>query len=140
MAKTMLPLLLMILLFGCKTTSTTNDNSLKAQLKVISREMYEAGNEKYLVVDAIKDGLITPGKAYDIHYMSCKYLTIHTADSTINQTRSVSHVDDRGNKTIGELNSGVFLPPALKEQYCSKLLKFFSLLQEDHNVINIKSK
>lgn len=39
-----------------------------AKLEAISKEMYEQGNEKYLYVDAYKDGLLKDGDVYTISY------------------------------------------------------------------------
>lgn len=41
-----------------------------AKLEAISKEMYEQGNEKYLYVDAYKDGLLEDGEVYTIMFDS----------------------------------------------------------------------
>jgi hypothetical protein len=95
----------------------------KAALKVASKDMYDAGNEKYIIVDAIRDGLITPGIGYGILYMGGEFLRITTKDSLVAQRM----LDSPG-------HFGLKLPPVLKGQYLAKLKRFLIEQQEEPDV------
>lgn len=52
----------MLLFFNSRSLSQEN---LAKQLEEISRDMFNSGNDRYIVVDAIKDGLLQEGERYD---------------------------------------------------------------------------
>ncbi|MGN6566437.1 MAG: M56 family metallopeptidase [Flavipsychrobacter sp.] len=54
----------------CTTKSLSQPKNLNTRLEEISTEMFNEGNEKFIVVDAIKDSLLVAGKPYNILYMS----------------------------------------------------------------------
>ncbi|MBS1687660.1 MAG: M56 family metallopeptidase [Bacteroidetes bacterium] len=54
----------------CTTKSISQPKDLKTQLEEISTQMFNEGNEKFIVVDAVKDSLLTIGKPYSILYMA----------------------------------------------------------------------
>lgn len=51
-------------------------DDLKDKLPAISADMYKAGNENYILVDALHDGLIKMNKHYDFRYES-KHITFN---------------------------------------------------------------
>lgn len=81
-------------------------------LQSISKEMYEAGNEKYIVVDAIADTLIVPNRGYGFMYVGGDTLIVSTMDEYLSSLKA--------DTTAG----GILLPPALKQRYLNKLRVF----------------
>jgi len=65
------------LVLCCTTKSISQKNDLKSQLEQISKQMFDEGNEKFIVVDAVKDSLLPLGKPYVILYMSDNNLFIN---------------------------------------------------------------
>jgi len=59
-----------VFMLCCTTKSISRPKDLKTQLEEISAQMFNEGNEKFIVVDAVKDSLLAMGKPYTILYMA----------------------------------------------------------------------
>lgn len=57
------------IIFPSKNFAQTTDDKLTA----ISKEMFENGNSNFVIVDAIKDGLIKPGESYTVMYAADQF-------------------------------------------------------------------
>ncbi|MEI8279918.1 MAG: hypothetical protein WCG87_09155 [Bacteroidota bacterium] len=126
-----------ICFLGILTLNAQDRSELSARLSKISQQMFDEGNEKYIIVDALKDRLIALDKQFSIEYIHNKLTIDPRLDLNVRQG---SEVPEETKNELTEMQDQAPIVPMsdeLREKYISKLQLFLQQQGEQPNTIFI---